>query len=186
MFNLKKLFSAPCFVCLLFSCGKKVENSSDGSGRVILPGESGTKFIDVNVDAQASRIGSAQFEAPRNAWVRVPAAPKVLEGDALIVSTRIYFNSTKKSNSQYQEFYCDYTSIKMINNPTAKDINKNYNHYFKGCFEDVDQDGEIDELNFIPGDEVALEKDKNLQIEVEVDDNANTLSIRSEIEIDYL
>ena len=192
--SLKSFFVAPCCLFALIGCGKKVTqnpssaDTGDGSQVVILPGESGIEFLALDFNPSQQSQMTTQVQAQGNGWARIPDAPTISAGNALVVGTRVYFNTFENLNSaQYRQFYCDYQSIKMINPKPDTPINDTYNHYFKGCFEDVDDDGVMDELNFIPGDDaIDLQKDRYITLRVTADDNADSLSLRSEIEIDYL
>ena len=192
MISLKKLIFAPCFLSLLASCGKKVESSnpnesSDESAVIVLPGDSGAKKLTITYSDLIPQSSSTSYPLKAAAWVRIPDFPVILGGNATMVATRVRFNVEQNSIELAQnEVYCDYLSIKRTVGGPQESANSNYDHHFKGCFEDVDNDGQADSLNFIPGDEIGVMKGRSVQIRVTPDSRAQDLVLESEIEVDYI
>ena len=122
-----------------------------------------------------------------SAWIRIPDFPVILGGDATMVATRVRFNVEENSVAfEDNEVYCDYISIKKSVSGPTESLDAQYNHHFKGCFEDVDGDGQADALNFIPGDEVGVLKNRSVELRISPDSGTESLVIESEIEVDYI
>lgn len=193
MISLKKLIFAPCFFSLLASCGKKVENSSDSGDEslnesevIILPGDSGVKKFTVSYSKSLPESSFSNLTMKGSAWARVPDAPRIISGDATVVVTRIRFNVAENSSNFFDDVvYCDYRSFRRTFSDPDVDPNDNYSHNFKGCYEDVDGDGRGDELNFIPGDEIGIQKGRNVEVRVTPSSESESLVLESEIEIEY-
>lgn len=192
MFSLKVLIFAPCLLSLFASCGKKVESTdtsnegTDESAVIILPGDSGVKKFTVNYSKTESNNNVVSLVMKGSAWARVPDAPKVISGQAVVAVTRIRFNVVENSASFGEdEVYCEYRSIRRTVGSPDQDINEQYDHYFKGCFEDVDGDGQSDSLNFIPGDEIGILQGRAVEVRVTPDSSSESLVVESEIEVEY-
>lgn len=191
MFNWKNFILTSCCISAFFSCGKAPADTETGGGvledvTIIAPGESGLKKLSVSFTPGTDSEAQDSIIALGAGWVRVPEFPVIESGDSLIVSTRVFINYEPTQNMvEYISLYCDYTSVKMITADASLPVNDQYNHYFKGCFEDVDQDGDAEEINFVPGDEVGIEAGKKVSLKVSATDSSDELSISSSFELEY-
>lgn len=149
---------------VMTGCGKKVENSTVETQTNFAQAE----FIyptSININLafeQEKSLSNYRYEFEANAWVSIPQAEEIQikSGDPEHFRVRIYFNSNdSKTLVDAQETYCEYLTVKV------RDISgaSNYKSQFKGCYEDVDFDGEPDPMSYSPGLEIVQEKDKYIR-----------------------
>ncbi|MBD65225.1 MAG: hypothetical protein CME62_08460 [Halobacteriovoraceae bacterium] len=164
---------------VLFSCGKKAQNSSSESDsdyqdtRALEPG---SVTLDMTIeDENALEADSVLFNG--NAWIVIPEPADIMvkSGSPMHYRTRIYFNSTEEpSVDGGYETFCEYSAL-------ASD--STYNYSFKGCYEDVDQDGTPDLLSYSPGMEFPQESGKSLRFEFIFGYSAQASELSAELEI---
>jgi hypothetical protein len=173
---------------VMVGCGKTVQNSSSDETQdpdiVRTPGLNTSELkINLEMNPQRDQFALAHVQLPEDGWARIPEAIAVKAGSPLIITSKIFLNT--KNNQASGELFCKYTSIRQVTG-TDEPSADGYNHYFRGCFQDVDSDGEADELNYNVGHEVAVDKGNYITLEVQSDNSVNSLVINTEIEIDWL
>ncbi len=177
-------------VSTLFGCGKPVKDSEstndEGSTVVNRPGATVSMLeLSLAMNPQRDSIASSSNLVAGDAWARIPESVFVSEGSPLVISSKVYLNTKETSKRSSPELFCSYTSIRQVTG-TDQPSPDGYNHYFKGCYQDVDNDGQVDELNYIPGDEIAVDKGNYIVLSVQSDNSVNSLVILSEIELRWL
>ncbi len=199
MFNmLTKYFAAPCILGLFFGCGKEIKTTQQPGnygGKVINRHELNAKGLTLEVGYNpTSDVSSAtvSYKTERSGWLTIPAQPTIEKGDALVITSRIFINGLKNNNSITENLYCDYKSIKInIENRVEEDVAEEnidkfgYYHTFLGCKEDVDNDGEADQLNYEPGDRLPIDEARFISVEIKNSDSKNYLEFKSEIDVDW-
>lgn len=186
----RKVLLLSLLTSCLISCGKPVENSSPSSEEsdsvVERPGLN-TSEIDMHLVTNPGRdtVATTHKMLPADAWVRIPSSVKVVSGSPLIFSYKFYFNTLENSSLNSPQVHCSYNAIRIVTG-TDQPSEDGYNHYFKGCFQDVNGDGQMDELNYSVGHEIGIDKGNYIILVVESDNSSNILSIESEIEVDWL
>jgi hypothetical protein len=184
----RRFLSTSCLLVSIFaySCGKKIQSSEKAEKIVITPAL-GVSVVNLKVGyiSNEDKEGISEYQADHSGWAKIPNGPEVIEGSPLVFSTRIFINTpaiTIKSGNS--ELYCDYTSIRLL---TGSDTptQDGYNHYFKGCKEDVDNDGVADEMNYLPGDDVPIDEGKFIILHTSSSEYDGTIQVHSDIEVDW-
>jgi len=170
---------------VFISCGKAIKNSqeSDSDTRE-LPGLGTSEItLEVSYNPKAESFKEVMYPVSSRAWARIPQKMKIIDGRPLVISAKINFNKELIYNEYNSAFFCSYSAVRLSSGPD-EDNPDGYSHYFKGCFEDVDNDGVLDELNYLPGDQVAVDVDKYITLYITSDKSVNNLSVSSEIDLE--
>lgn len=165
--RLKNLSILTCMAITFCGCGNKAENSgSEVDNVVITPGLNATSVnLSLQFDESDSEVASTSVVFQNNAWVAVPEFVYLKSGDPLRFTVRLYFNTTEQTaQEEHNELYCEYENIKQLSNIQNRSFD-GYFHRLLGCFSDVDNDGEVDELNYEAGTEIAIDKNKMIRFE---------------------
>lgn len=108
-------------------------------------------------------IAKDTYNFNENALVLIPAAIEVEEGNAGNQWARIYFNEYLNE----AEFFCDYKGGAFTQSPDNEwEIEKGKIYHFYGCYQDVDLDGTLDELNYYPGMESIQDRDHSISLDI--------------------
>jgi hypothetical protein len=168
--------------CLLNTgCGKKVQNSStnDDVQRRTL----GSNIFNLKATLENSGYSiPGNFRFDNNGLVRIPEQLKVLKGNAGNRLARIYFNVREGLH----EFYCNYkggASGPTPNDP--KEIKKGLSYNLLNCFQDVNNDGIPEELNYYAGFEAPQDMDNFVRLEVLSSDPRYTTEIQAQFEVEW-
>lgn len=171
-----------CVTILVCACGKEIKSSKEEND-VVLKAQAQASTIELTVKTQNNGQGSQQVTTEASGWAKIPEPPMIIHSlSNLIYSTITFQTKATESSIQTMQLTCDYLSIK---NHAFKQSRQSYEHQFIGCKEDIDGDGIKDDINYLPGDEIALEINQVIQLEVHSSDTTDQLSIRSEIEVDW-
>jgi len=178
----KKFSIASCGMMLLLSCGKEIETTNDDDTVVRRPAADASK-INLKIKTESDNTGSTEYVSEMSGWARIPSKPFIHQSIASIIYSKLSFqipNGKEVTNGLM--LVCDYISSKKSEFFEKEDI---YNHQFIGCKEDVDQDGIPDELNYIPGDEVPIDKNQLIIFSVHSSDKSDQLEVESDIEVNW-
>ena len=157
-----------CASCLVFfSCGKAIKDSgssNEDNNVTLTPGANA-----INLELAFDGNGAderATFLFDRDARVKLPQQIVVESGSPQNFIVRVHFNTqnTQLNSTNFQEMYCDYQNIKQIGD-VANPSEDGYFHRFKGCYSDPDEDGEVDHLNFQPGQIVVQDEGNYISLE---------------------
>lgn len=183
-----KLLCLSAFCFLNFSCGKNIENTTP-TQEVRRPSLD-TSFFELTASFNGSDKQTQLNSSPDNsslitvsadAFIRIPEYLSVTSGNAGNHFARIHFRLPG-----FYEFYCSYVGGADSSSPsTPEDIENGLLYHLENCYEDVDQDGEVDELGYYPGYQAAI--DQGAQIELEIlgaDPNATT-TVLVKVEVDW-
>lgn len=173
----KNLIQATCSIALLLSCGKRIENSKEQVEVVERPSIVAS-FVELKIDAKELNTSKTYYQVKKDGWAKIPSAPKVINSLSKLIYTKLTFENSYNSNSDSTGLVCHYISIKSEDNT--------YQHKFTGCKEDIDADGEYNELNYLPGDELAVLENEKIFLETHSSNQSDQLIIKSRIEIDWL
>ncbi len=180
---IKCLCCTPCLLSLFVGCGKEVVNSNSNSKVTRRPElNSGSIILNIKYVTRSQNYGESIFQTENSGWLVIPEQPYIKAGNALVVNSRIFFNLSNDEDDQENPFYCDYTSTRLSNKKSEETNSFSYIHTFNGCFEDVDHDGQADELNYKPGNILTQDRDRLIKIDVESSDEASEiLELESEL-----
>ena len=184
----KSLLTVLCSLVLasFLGCGKEIETSNDDNSVVLRPAADSSK-INLRIKTIDQNAGSSEYRTQMSGWAKVPAKPLIYHSFAKIIYSKLSFNYPAQFDGEKTILLtCDYISSRK----TQSELNKNpsseeYNHHFIGCKEDVDLDGVPDELNYIPGDEIAIDKNQLIIFNVHTSDHSDQVEIESDIEVNW-
>ena len=169
--------------CLLSSgCGKKIQDQKKGETSDSLPLYSSTlsvkAFYYKNGD---SLIGN--LDLSKSAWVQIPEFLQVIEGNSGNQKARLYFNVR---DDEY-EFFCEYQGGADSKHPNdEEEIARGLKYELIDCYQDVDDDGAIDVLNYAANTEVWHAGGNKIILEIQGSDDRSDNVTEAEIDIEYL
>lgn len=169
------------------ACGKKVTNSNPNEGQLVnrTPALTGNSLKLSSVFDNNGVIENEVYQFEADAWIKIPEFIFVESGEPLNYTARVYFNTENQQTLVgARELYCEYQSAKQIGSKNKLQFD-GYYHHFIGCFEDLDQDGTPQEINYNPGSEVPQDKDKFVRIEFLSGFSDNETQISADLEIDW-
>lgn len=172
------------------ACGKKAMNTDPNADdpRFItdtpaLTGNSIKLTSSIDTDGNVTSNEFYQFE--QDAWLKVPEFIFVESGAPLNYTARVYFNTDKvESFIGHRELFCEYRSAKQIGEEKQISFD-GYYHHFVGCFEDLDQDGNPERINYNPGSQVAQDKNNFIRIEYVDGFTDNPTQISADLDIEW-
>lgn len=175
---IKKVSSATCSMALIISCGKEIETTNDNDSDVNRRAATAST-VSLTVKTQGDNLGKDEKIIEQSGWAKIPPRPEILNSVSDLVYSKISFNINKVQGfiQQGTGLVCHYISMKTENG---------FDHKFTGCEEDIDNDGIPDELNYIPGDEIAILKDKVIKLEIHSSNQEEQTEVTSDIEVDWL
>lgn len=181
---LKNLLTTPCFLALLFSCGKNIESSGDKKKVIDKPAlESSSILMEVDYIAEESNHQTKEYEIEGSGWAMIPEAPFVLQGSPLSFKTIVSFNvATLSTLGTSQEISCEYQSFRQLT-PTDEPPEDGFNHSFLGCFTYIE--GIKEKVNYEPGQEFPIDEGNSLMFEVSNSETTGNIQIQSDIVIDW-
>lgn len=153
--------------CLLFvACGKKPVSSSNSDEIVITPELNKNVAMEIKFSGD-TELTSKSYMFERDAQVTIPELIHLKSGTPLNYMVNIYFNTnhSPEQRDTESEFYCSYENLKLIGD-AAKDSPTGYLHRFAGCFEDVDRDGEVENLEYKAGQQIFQEKWRYVRVDL--------------------
>lgn len=179
----KSLLILPTCLLVLTSCGKEFKNSEDSE-------EVGkTSELVKNLSFEFSFTGDAQLKSKNfmfteGALVTLPEKIYIKSGKPQDYKIRVYFNSnySPDQRSAEEEYYCTYTSSKEILENEIPDEN-GYYHKFDGCLQDVDEDGELDYLEYNVGEQVFQNKGMYMRLDLIKGFSDETAEVFTEFQI---
>lgn len=169
--------------CLLFSaCGKRIVKSKTSDAKT---SQQTLSTNEIAIKAKLMRSGSVQignYQFTQNALVAIPSFLKVLNGNAANKSARIYFNV---ENGKH-EFYCEYKGGANSPTPTEpSEVLKGKKYNFQTCYQDVNNDGVDDPLNYYPKFMSHQDKGNNILLEVFNSDSRYDTEVEAIISIEW-
>lgn len=179
--SFKHLIHLIIFIPFLFGCGRSLETEINNE---VL---SRAGLEDYSVVLESTHTVNGEITSDKkifnnNALVRIPAFIQVREGNAGNHWARVYFNVLNNE----AEFYCDYKGGAFSESPDSDwEIEKGLKYHFYGCFQDVDFDGEVDELNYYPGLESIQDRDHSIDLEILSADPRYNTKAQALIEIEW-
>lgn len=167
------------------SCGKAIKNSQEPSDDTRdLPGLNASEIsLELSYNPKAESFQEVRYEVLSSGWARIPKKITIKNGRPLVISAKINFNKVLIHSEYNSAFFCSYSSVRLASGADEENPD-GYTHYFKGCFEDVDNDGVLDELNYLPGDQVAVDANKYISLYITSDKSVDSLSVSSEIDLE--
>jgi len=176
--TLIKLFVMTVLSMTLVSCGQPIEGSKNSQDDSNLTPELSANIVlsmelTDHTDSESSPSSSYLFE--NTASVTIPAGVYLKSGtpDSYLVNLVFNASESRDHGIDINEFYCQYESIKEI---------KGYVHIFRGCFQDVDNDGIVEDLGYNIGQKVIQDKWNYIRFDRVSGQNIENASVWTELE----
>jgi hypothetical protein len=170
------------------ACGKKVQNTDLNAGKVVTrtPALSANNIkLKTSFDSDGV-VQDDSYQFKDDAWLTIPEYVLIESGEPLNFTVRLYFNTEMaESFDGVRELYCEYRIAKEVGSSNEVNILNGYYHYFAGCFEDIDYDGEADAINYQPGTQVAQDQDRFVRLEYISGFTESEARVSADIEIDW-
>lgn len=165
-----------CLIVLCcLSCGKKIETTTDEESVVTRPAASSSE-LNLTVSTLSNNSGEDEILTQYSGWAKIPPYLTIVASKANIVYSSLIIENLENSFQSSSQFVCQYLSLKNGNQ---------FDHQFIGCKEDIDYDGKLDDLNYRPGDEIAINENQIVKIKVKSSDNNDNLEVKSHIEVNW-
>jgi len=177
------LMSMACL--FIVGCGKEIKSSQKTEDEVVVRPPLSDSTVTLKLDKMNSdkKEYGQLYQLNYSGWATIPAHPIIIEGNSSTVKTSILFNSNEeKLSTDIESIRCDYLSIKELAT-NLEDNKMSYRHYFKGCFSNVY--GNEEEVNYIPGQEVALNSGRFILFKSSFSKSKDPVSIFSSIDIQW-
>lgn len=168
-----------CFSFIIFGCGKKVENSQNSSDTQRQTATSAD--IPFNFSFESDKSTELGYTFSRDGWVSIPDKFNITSGDSLIITTRIYFNQDDQESSK---FHCRFNSVKQISDK-KQNLAPIYTHQFKGCYDDVNNDGILEEVYYLPGEQVPMNKSEKVVLKVRATSSTSKINMETALKVDW-
>lgn len=174
----RSLFVLPACL-MLISCGKKVTSSSGDNEVTLIPELNRAVNLEMSFKGD-TESKSKSYLFIEDAQVRIPDQIHVKSGSPLRFTVNIYFNTNHNPEQRdtVSEFFCSYKNVKVIGQDR-------YYQEFLGCFEDVDADGELENLDYKAGQQIFQERWRYIRVDLVDGFSYEESEIFTELEIDY-
>ena len=176
---IKRLAITACGLAVCNSCGRQIETTNLEDRVISRPAATATPKIIFKIETINSNTGSQELTTVRSGWAEIPENPVIIRSISQLIYSTISFKYTHKVG----EFICNYVSAKKEDYKVGEDP---YQHKFLGCKEDVDLDGILDDLNYLPGDEIAVRDNEKIQFKIHSSDQSDNVIIESNIVVDWI
>lgn len=174
----KSLLVAKILFFSILGCGKKILDSPSESEKQTIkrsPVLSNSIELKLSFSLAESSLSSKKYIAEKSGWVIIPKKIKIKQAPSPSeTSSRIYFNTSEESPSS---LFCEY----KVQEP----LGASGELLFQECFEDIDEDGIPESINYLPGDVVAQDKTRFIILEASNSQTKGFVEISSIIEIDW-
>ncbi len=163
---------------LMLSCGKQIEGKGKSSGNVVITPELNPNVL-LSMDLRGNASGQySSFLFERNARIMIPQAVYVKTQGPVHYNVNLVFNTSQSPESRdaISEFYCQYKNTKF---------SKAYEQEFLGCFQDIDNDGIVENLGYKVGQKVFQDKWNYVRTELTSGYSEQPSEIITDLEIEW-
>lgn len=176
-----RMLCVSLYCVLTTGCGKKIQNAQSDSEKTKEPLYTHSYSLKAKLFKNGDSIIDGKI-LDTNALVKIPANLEVIEGNAGNQEAKIHFELAGAS-----ELFCVYKGGSKDRNPiTNDDIKKGLTYKFQACFEDIDNDGEPEEINYQPGQEIPFDVGTEVILEVVGADDREDNLTQADIDVEYL
>ncbi len=170
---------------LMTGCGKGIMNSgAEDETTLVITDEVQASTISVSLNLEVDEQASST-QLPDSGWAIIPESPIIKESTSDYVLTELFINAEDNLGTvdlyDYQAVICEYFSLK--NQLTDSSSHPNYTHTFNGCY--YYHDGIREELNYLPGQEVAIDEGRYIVLAAHTSNSDQTTLLHLDIEVDW-
>lgn len=171
----------------VLSCGKKVQNTDPNAGKFVSrsPALSGSSLRLNSRFNSSGVVENDLYQFKAEAWITIPEYVIVESGAPENFVVRVYFNTKNEvSLAGSKELFCDYRNTKQYSSQGKMFID-NYYHQFLGCFEDIDADGVVEELNYSPGVQIAQDENHYVRLEYISGETDSETTVSVDVDLEW-